>query len=227
MSTDALIMLRRNFKHTARNPVTVFNAVLLPVVIMLMFVYLLGNAFSVGVKYIDYATPGMILLAVAYGLGATATEVNDDMTKGIINRFRVMDVSRGAVMTGHVVVTVLRSLAGDVPPCKIDSQKIEQVFINLLTNAAQASAPDEPVTVVTRLEPGSNDRCVEISVIDRGSGIPPEKIEAIFNPFFTTKQDGVGLGLAIVTKIVDGHGGKMTVDSEPGKGSTFRIGLPI
>ena len=110
MSADALIMLRRNFKHTLRNPVTVFNAVLLPVVIMLMFVYMLGSAFSVGVKYIDYATPGMILLAVAYGLGATATEVNSDMTTGIINRFRVMDVSRGAVMTGHVIVTMARSL---------------------------------------------------------------------------------------------------------------------
>ena len=110
MNADSVIMLRRNFKHTLRNPVTVINAVLLPVVIMLMFVYMLGNAFSVGVKYIDYATPGMILLAVAYGLGATAAEVNDDMTKGIINRFRVMDVSRGAVMTGHVVVTMLRSL---------------------------------------------------------------------------------------------------------------------
>jgi ABC-2 type transport system permease protein len=110
MSTDALIMLRRNFKHTLRNPVTVFNAVLLPVIIMLMFVYMLGAAFNVGVKYIDYATPGMILLAVAYGLGATATEVNSDMTTGIINRLRVMDVSRGAVMTGHVVVTMLRSL---------------------------------------------------------------------------------------------------------------------
>ena len=110
MSTDALVMLRRNIKHTVRNPVTVFNAVLLPIVIMLMFVYMLGNAFSVGVKYIDYAAPGMILLAVSYGLGATATEVNDDMTKGIINRFRVMDVSRGAVLTGHVIVTMLRSL---------------------------------------------------------------------------------------------------------------------
>jgi ABC-2 type transport system permease protein len=110
MSTDAVIMLRRNFKHTTRNPVTVFNAVLLPVVIMLMFVYMLGDAFSVGVKYIDYSTPGMILLAVAYGLGATATEVNSDMTTGIINRLRVMDVSRGAVMTGHVVITMLRSL---------------------------------------------------------------------------------------------------------------------
>jgi ABC-2 type transport system permease protein len=103
-------MLRRNFKHTARNPVTVFNAVLLPIVIMLMFVYMLGNAFSVGVKYIDYATPGMILLAITYGLSATATEVNSDMTTGIINRLRVMDVSRGAVLTGHVVVTMLRTL---------------------------------------------------------------------------------------------------------------------
>jgi ABC-2 type transport system permease protein len=110
MSTDALIMLRRNFKHTLRNPVTVFNAVLLPIVIMLMFVYMLGNAFSVGVKYIDYATPGMILLAICYGLGATGTAVNDDMRKGIINRFRTMDVSRGAVLTGHVVITMLRSL---------------------------------------------------------------------------------------------------------------------
>jgi len=110
MSADAVIMLRRNFKHTVRNPVTVFNAVLLPIVIMLMFVYMLGNAFNVGVKYIDYCTPGMILLAVAYGLSATATEVNSDMTTGIINRFRVMDVSRGAVLTGHVVVTMLRSL---------------------------------------------------------------------------------------------------------------------
>jgi ABC-2 type transport system permease protein len=110
MSTDAVIMLRRNFKHTTRNPITVFNAVLLPVVIMLMFVYILGNAFSVGIRYIDYATPGMILLAITYGLGATATAVNSDMTKGIINRFRVMDVSRGAVLTGHVVVTMLRSL---------------------------------------------------------------------------------------------------------------------
>jgi ABC-2 type transport system permease protein len=110
MSTDALTMLRRNYKHTLRNPVTVFNAVLLPVVIMLMFVYMLGNAFSVGTRYIDYATPGMILLAVAYGLGATATEVNADMTTGIISRLRVMDVSRGAILTGHVVITMLRSL---------------------------------------------------------------------------------------------------------------------
>jgi ABC-2 type transport system permease protein len=77
---------------------------------MLMFVYMMGDAFNVGVDYIDYATPGLILLAVCYGLGATATAVNSDMTKGIINRFKVMDVSRGAVLTGHVVASVLTNL---------------------------------------------------------------------------------------------------------------------
>jgi ABC-2 type transport system permease protein len=107
---DSTIMLRRNFKHTVRNPTAVFNAILFPAVIMLMFVYVLGDAFSVGVHYVDYATPGMILLAVCYGLGATATAVNSDMTKGIINRFKVMDVSRGAVLTGHVVASMLNNL---------------------------------------------------------------------------------------------------------------------
>jgi len=109
MSTDSMIMLRRNFKHTVRNPTAVFNAVIFPVVLMLMFVYVLGDAFNVGAKYIDYATPGMIVLAICYGLSATALAVNSDMTKGIINRFKVMDISRSAVLSAHVVATMIRS----------------------------------------------------------------------------------------------------------------------
>ncbi|GIF04590.1 ABC transporter permease [Actinoplanes siamensis] len=107
---DSAVMLRRNLKHTLRNPTTVFNAILFPIVIMLMFVKVFGGAFSVGSSYINYATPGLLVMAVSYGLSATATGVNSDMTKGIINRFKVMDVSRGAVLTGHVVVTTLRCL---------------------------------------------------------------------------------------------------------------------
>jgi ABC-2 type transport system permease protein len=107
--TDARIMLRRNFKHILRNPVTLFNAALMPVIVMLMFVYVLGGAFSVGERYIEYATPGMILLAITYGLSGTAVSVNSDMAKGIINRFKVMNVSRGAVLTGHVAATMLGS----------------------------------------------------------------------------------------------------------------------
>lgn len=107
---DSAIMLRRNVKHTLRNPTTMFNAVLFPIVLMLMFVKVLGGGFDVGEAYIDYVTPGLLVMAVGYGLGATATEVNSDMTKGVINRLKVMDVSRGAMLSGHVVITTLRAL---------------------------------------------------------------------------------------------------------------------
>ena len=106
---DSRIMLRRNLKHILRNPSTIFNGTFMPVVLMLIFVYVLGNAFNVGEHYIEYATPGLILLAITYGLSATAISVSSDMTKGIINRFKVMNVSRGAVLTGHVVATMLSS----------------------------------------------------------------------------------------------------------------------
>ncbi|ONI88836.1 ABC transporter permease [Saccharothrix sp. ALI-22-I] len=110
MSSDSAVMLRRNVKHTLRNPVAVFNAIIMPIVMMLMFVYVFGDAFNVGGgDYIDYATPGMLMMAIVYGLSATAIAVNSDMTKGIINRFKVMDVSRSAVLTGHVVSTVVRT----------------------------------------------------------------------------------------------------------------------
>src|ERR1700728_349063 len=107
--TDSRIMLRRNLKHIVRNPVSIFNAALMPVVLMLLLVYVFGNAFNVGghERYVEYATPGLILLAITYGLAGTAVSVSSDMTRGIINRFKVMNVSRGAVLTGHVVATML------------------------------------------------------------------------------------------------------------------------
>jgi ABC-2 type transport system permease protein len=107
--TDSRIMMRRNLKHIMRNPVMIFNAAVMPVVLMLLLVYVFGNAFNVGERYVDYATPGLIVLAVCYGLAGTAVSVSTDMTKGIINRFKVMNVSRGAVLTGHVVATMLIS----------------------------------------------------------------------------------------------------------------------
>src|ERR1700683_2572355 len=105
--TDSRIMLRRNFKHIVRNPVMIFNAALMPVVLMLLLVYVFGSAFNVGEHYVQYATPGLIVLAICYGLSGTAVSVSSDMAKGIINRFKVMNISRGAVLTGHVVATVL------------------------------------------------------------------------------------------------------------------------
>jgi signal transduction histidine kinase len=120
-------------------------------------------------------------------------------------------------------VTMHRNYAPEVPPVEVDKELMERVFYNLLLNAAQASPPNAAVTAKTRLLEG----LVEISILDRGAGIPRENVENIFNPFFTTKPEGVGLGLAIVSKIVDEHGGTIRVESEPGQGSAFRIFLPL
>ncbi|MEU6429271.1 ABC transporter permease [Microbispora sp. NPDC046973] len=107
---DSATMLRRSFRHTMRNPVALFNGVVMPVFLMFLMVYVFGDAFSVGVGYADYATPGLMLTTICYGIGATAVAVNSDMTTGFINRLRVMDVSRAAVLNAHVIVTMLRSL---------------------------------------------------------------------------------------------------------------------
>ena len=119
-------------------------------------------------------------------------------------------------------IAIYKNYSPDIPPFEFDPELMQRVFANLLTNAAQASPPNGTVTVKTRLVEG----LVEVAVIDRGSGIDGKHMENIFNPFFTTKQHGVGLGLAIVSKIVDEHRGKIAVESEAGSGTVFRVYLP-
>jgi two-component system, NtrC family, sensor histidine kinase HydH len=120
-------------------------------------------------------------------------------------------------------VKIHRNYSPDVPPLDLDAELMERVVYNLLLNAVQATPRGGGVTVKTR-EAGER---AELSVIDRGSGIAREHLENIFNPFFTTKTEGVGLGLAIVSKIVDEHGGNISAESETGQGSVFRVFLPL
>lgn len=120
-------------------------------------------------------------------------------------------------------VTFVKNYAPDVPGVEVDQELMEQVFINLLVNAAQASPAGSVVTAKTR----AGESEVEVSIIDRGAGIDPGIEGSIFNPFFTTKKDGVGLGLAIVAKIVDEHGGRIVVESQAQQGSVFRVLLPL
>ena len=147
-----------------------------------------------------------------------------DFARPLEPRRQQVDVTQIIDRAAHRAgVSIIRNYSPDVPPLSIDPELMEQVFLNLFSNASQASPPGAPITAVTRADDGLAD----ISIVDRGCGIPPEKIDSIFNPFVTTKQNGVGLGLAIVSKIVDGHGGKMAVESAPGKGSVFHVLLPI
>ena len=119
-------------------------------------------------------------------------------------------------------ITIYKNYEPEIGPFPFDAELMERVFYNLLLNAAQATTSGGAITVKTRAAEGA----VEIAVIDRGVGIRRDQVDNIFNPFFTTKPDGVGLGLAIVAKIVDEHGGKIAVESESGKGSVFRVLLP-
>jgi signal transduction histidine kinase len=95
--------------------------------------------------------------------------------------------------------------------------------VNLLLNGREAMTDGG----VLRVETARDGDFARITVSDAGPGIPRDKIEDVFNPFFTTKPRGVGLGLAMVSKFVDSHGGTIAVESEPGKGSIFRIFLPL
>lgn len=120
-------------------------------------------------------------------------------------------------------VHIYRNYMPDLGLVPVDPELMEIAVYNLLDNAARVSSPGAPITVKARRINGA----VEIAVIDRGPGIPEEDREQIFNPFFSRRPNGTGLGLAIVAKIVAGHRGKITVESEPGQGSVFRILLPI
>jgi signal transduction histidine kinase len=136
---------------------------------------------------------------------------------------QTLDRAIAAAEREAVGITIYKAYAPEIPAFPLDAELMERVFYNLVLNAAQASPAGGAVTVKTRL----NGRNVETLVIDRGSGIDKVHRAQIFNPFFTTKKEGVGLGLAIVAKIVDEHGGKIAVESEPGKGSIFLVSLPM
>jgi signal transduction histidine kinase len=124
-------------------------------------------------------------------------------------------------------VEVERQYADNLPNVPVDRDLCEQVFTNLFLNAYEAMGTDGGKLRVA-IEPAESDgrRGVEVRIEDTGPGIPLELREQIFNPFFTTKKSGVGLGLSIVSKIVDDHRGWIRVSSDTGQGACFRVFLP-
>lgn len=132
-------------------------------------------------------------------------------------------------------VEVTKELDKNIPISMIDSDEMRQVILNLVGNAVQAMTEGGKIFVRSKLvvdrelykTPTENALAIRVEVEDTGCGIPPEVLQKIFQPFFTTKSKGTGLGLSVVNKVVDRHKGKLDVVSQVGKGTTFIIRIPV
>lgn len=146
------------------------------------------------------------------------------------DRQMLIDINQGLESTLNVVANELKYKATvkrefqQIPPVEGFPQKLNQVFMNILVNAAQAIAEKGEIFIRSWAEDGQ----VHVAISDTGCGIPPEHLSRIFDPFFTTKEvgKGTGLGMNIAYNIVKEHGGRIRVESEPGKGTVFTVSLP-
>ena len=139
------------------------------------------------------------------------------------------EVDEVLMLIGHDLklekITVERDLAPDLPPIVVDRRQLQEVLFNLIRNAGQAIQP--PGTIRVRAHTGGEGQ-VRIEIADTGSGIPPDKLGKIYDPFYTTKEPGkgTGLGLFIVRQIVERNKGRISVESVVGKGTTFFLDFP-
>jgi len=122
-------------------------------------------------------------------------------------------------------LTLTCDLAKDMPPIHLDTGQIQQSIINLILNAIEATAAGGAISISTSYKPALQS--IEITVSDTGEGISEDNIVKIFDPFYTTKDSGNGLGLAITHGIIEQHKGTIDVDSKLGRGTTFKIRLPL
>ena len=135
----------------------------------------------------------------------------------------VIYLNRGLLQAKGVAIET--DLPEDMPAVSIDRNKITQVMLNLIQNAIDASGKGDVIEVEAKND--ASNRNIILVVTDQGPGIPGELYGKIFDPFFSTKKDNLGMGLAISKKIIMDHGGEISVDSTTGRGTTFRVVFPI
>jgi signal transduction histidine kinase len=132
-------------------------------------------------------------------------------------------------------VQLVVDVDAELPTLRVDAGQIRQALLNLIRNAAEAMPDGGAIRLEARLvpaapqlpSPSAPPPSVEVTVSDTGAGVAPEDLERVFEPFYTSKQGGTGLGLAISREIAMEHGGTLTCESVSGKGTTFRLTLPI
>ena len=127
-----------------------------------------------------------------------------------------------------------KNIESDIPDIYVDENQIEQVLINLFLNSLDAMEKGGSIIVKLKVVESKTEnilnnasKAVVLDLFDTGCGIESDNLERIFNPFFTTKSDGVGLGLSISSRLIEENGGRILVESEPGQGTTFKVYFPV
>jgi len=145
--------------------------------------------------------------------------------KPAVSPARIEKVIDDAIVHTHIPenIELTKQVAANLPEVEVDTDQVRQVLVNVITNAVQAM-PDGGELLVGAEQ---SDGFLEVAVGDTGSGIAKEIIDKVFDPLYTTRAKGIGLGLAVCKSIIDRHGGSIGAVSEAGKGTTFSIKLPL
>src|SRR3984957_11731953 len=166
------------------------------------------------VRFLDFARPSKL-------------ELRPERIPEIVDRA----IEAAAASFPDAGVKIERQYAAGLPEIPVDSQLCEQVFVNLITNAIQAmqaqlGSSQKTLRIAIEREISNGEQGVAVFVEDNGPGVPPELREQIFNQFFTSKKDGVGLGTSIVAKIVDDHRGTIRLEENTPRGARFHVFFP-
>ncbi|MFQ6122337.1 MAG: ATP-binding protein [Dehalococcoidales bacterium] len=145
--------------------------------------------------------------------------------KPSVSPTQIRSVIEEALLRMHIPenIELTKKLDAELPQVEVDPDQIQQVLVNMITNAVQATPDGGKLTISAR----ERKEFLEVEIADTGEGIPEETRDKIFDPLFTTRAKGIGLGLAVCKSIIDRHGGNIEVKSKVGKGTTLNIKLPL
>ncbi|OGQ82914.1 MAG: hypothetical protein A3F90_00275 [Deltaproteobacteria bacterium RIFCSPLOWO2_12_FULL_60_19] len=219
---SSLGMLTAGLAHEIRNPLVAIRT----------FTQLLPERYedkdfrdsfqSLALKEVDRIC-GLVTDLLSFARPSTPNVTAENINEIVDNIARILDTE-----AKEKDVRITLHLASDMPKIFVDKEQTKQVCMNLILNAIQSIEGGGAVEIATHLSPtNGHEQFVQIEVRDSGVGIPEKDLENIFNPFFTTKKDGNGLGLSISHQIVKEHGGHIVVESGVGRGTTFFINLPL
>jgi signal transduction histidine kinase len=168
------------------------------------------------VDQVESVVRGLLELARPGEVNAAPTQIND-VVRDVLEHMRLQ--------LNHSRIAVSTALASPLPPIPLDAQRFKQALLNVITNAVEAMPGGGTLQVTTRLR--DDNAAVLLTVCDDGAGVDPAMLETVFDPFVSSKREGVGLGLVNTKSIVESHGGTVRLAPRESRGTCVSISLPV